>query len=327
MKVDGISIISTACVLPATLSTAEDAVAEGHIEARDLPICSARAVTVTEVPSWELALRACGDTLKYAAIDPVKLNLFAYTEVDFSDQSPWSPPHHIARRLGADHAVALGITQASNGGAAALQHCVTSLVTEHRTRCALAAAASDFTALPFPRWAAAPAMAYGDGAAAALLARGSGVFRIAALATAGDSRLEATFPLDHPFRLTTNRRTPAIGFADNALAIRKTIAIVVRQALADADLAEDDPRILAVYPPRLGSIVTRQSVIPALPEPLRSRVTLLGDDTGHLGAGDMLANLAHAESNPALPGGAIAILLTTGIGFTASCLVVEKTAP
>ncbi|MQY21668.1 beta-ketoacyl-[acyl-carrier-protein] synthase family protein [Nocardia macrotermitis] len=325
MKVDGISIISTACVLPETLSTAADAVTEGQLDVRDLPICSARAVTVTTEPSWELGLRACEETLKDAALDPAELNLFAYTEVHFSELSPWSSPHHIARRLGADHAVALGITQMSNGGAAAIQHCVTGLATEQRTRYALAASASDFTGLPFPRWASAPAMAYGDGAAAALLGRGTGAFRVAALVTAGNPRLEETFPPDHPFRLTTNRRTPAIGFADNAFAVRKTIATVVREALADAGLAEDDPRILAVYPPRLGTLVTRQSVTPALPEPLRAHVRLLGDDTGHLGAGDMLANLVDAESNPTLPTGAIALLITTGIGFTATCLVVEKT--
>ena len=76
-------------------------------------------------------------------------------------------------------------------------------------------------------------------------------------------------------------------------------------------------------PTRLGRLVHRQCIQPGLPAALRHRCVLLGNDTGHLGAGDMLANLAHIYTEN-LPTGAKAILITTGAGLTASCLIIER---
>ncbi len=322
MKVDDIFITAAALSLPDTTSAAADAVAAGDLDPHDVDLCPAHTVRISETSCWEMGLTACAAALNGAGLDAADLDLIAYAGMDLADDQPWSPPHRIARVLGADRAVALGVAQMSNGGAAALQHCVSTLALEPRTHIAIAASASDFTNLPYPRWAAAPTMAYGDGAAAAVLTRDPGPFRVRAIATTGAPPLEATFPAQHPFRI--GQKAPsAIDFVGNARLIRAAVATTVEHALEDAGLAPDDPTIAAVIPTRLGRLVHRQCVQPALPAALRDRCVLLGDDTGHLGAGDMLANLAYLHTNIP-PAGTTTILITTGAGFTSSCLVVEK---
>ncbi|WP_194820237.1 3-oxoacyl-[acyl-carrier-protein] synthase III C-terminal domain-containing protein [Nocardia sp. XZ_19_385] len=324
MKIDGVHIAAATVWLPDRISQSEDAVAEGILDARDLALCPARAVRIAETGCWEMGMAACVDLIKAGDVDAAEIALLAYAGASLTEEDPWSPPHRIARLLGAREAAALGIFQMSNGGAAAVGQAIAALLLEPRSHCAIAVASSDFRKLPYPRWASAPDVIYGDGAAAALLCDRPGPFVVRSLSSVGNPMLEATFPVGHPFKLSAGGKAANGGFATNAAAIRKAVAKAVDHALDDAAIEADDPRIVAVYPTRLGRLVFRQCVQPALPEPLRGRGVLLGEETGHLGAGDMLANLAHLMADRSLPTGAVALLITTGAGFTASCLVVEK---
>ncbi len=323
MKVDDVFINAATVSLPQTISTAADAAAAGILGQDSLDLCPAQSVHTAQNSCWEMGVEVCAEALKKVDVVAASVDLIVYAGMDLANDQPWSPPHRLARILGADHAVALGVAQMSNGGAAALHHCIATLTLEPRTRCAIAAAASDFTALPYPRWAAAPTIAYGDGAAAAILTKSPGHFRVRSIATTGAPPLEATFPAQHPFRPGPKGKATAIDFTSNARSIRAAVGATVENALADADLSPDDPTIVGVYPTRLGRLVHRQCIQPGLPAALRHRCVLLGNDTGHLGAGDMLANLAHIYTEN-LPTGAKAILITTGAGLTASCLIIER---
>lgn len=324
MKLEGIWLQSAAVYLPPATSTAAHAVEAGVLRASDLPLCPATSVHLADAEGWEMALTAANEAVKGTGITPHDVDFITYAGISLSEQEPWSPVHRLARVLGADQAVGLALSQMSNGGAAALQHSAATLLLEQRTRNALAVASADFTALPNDRWASAPGLVYGDGAAAVLLSRDTGPLRLRSLAMCGNTELEATFPRTHPFRARPGTDRNDAGFAANARDIRHAVRDAVDHALADAEIDPGDPHVSAVYPTRLGRLVYRQCVRPALPAALQDKSVLLGESTGHLGPGDMLANLADILATGTLTAGDLALLITTGAGFTASCLIIEK---
>jgi len=61
----------------------------------------------------------------------------------------------------------------------------------------------------------------------------------------------------------------------------------------------------------------------AFPDVLLSKFVYLGGRTGHLGAGDMLANMADVVEQQLIGPGEFAVILGCGSGFTWSTAVVE----
>ncbi|GDY33142.1 hypothetical protein GTS_47750 [Gandjariella thermophila] len=107
-----------------------------------------------------------------------------------------------------------------------------------------------------------------------------------------------------------------------AKASREKIHAVLLAGLRDADLRPGDRRLRYVLTPRLGRKVLRDAYLPAIAELTPAEVLDLGADTGHLGAGDAVANLAALHEDRLLRPGEYALVLNAGAGFTWSCLVV-----
>lgn len=105
----------------------------------------------------------------------------------------------------------------------------------------------------------------------------------------------------------------------------EAVRTVVLQALSEAGLSPDDPRIRCVALPRLGPKVLDLMYLPAIRELLAVEPVRLGARTGHLGCGDLFANLADLGARGRLAPDDYALLLTGGGGFTWSCLVVQQT--
>ncbi|WP_375295973.1 3-oxoacyl-[acyl-carrier-protein] synthase III C-terminal domain-containing protein [Saccharothrix sp.] len=85
----------------------------------------------------------------------------------------------------------------------------------------------------------------------------------------------------------------------------------------------DDPRLTRVILPRLhrGSL---DGVYRPLPADLTTAKAVgFGHVTGHLGAGDLGANLAAVAAESAAYRGELALVLSAGAGFTWSAAVVE----
>lgn len=100
--------------------------------------------------------------------------------------------------------------------------------------------------------------------------------------------------------------------------IREAVGI----ALADAGREDEDKardRIALVSSNRLGAQVTDQ-----MPRALRDRYRAFGAETGHLGAGDLPANLADILAGDLLRTGECALLIGTGAGATAGTVIVER---
>ncbi|SDP95853.1 3-oxoacyl-[acyl-carrier-protein] synthase III C-terminal domain-containing protein [Lentzea jiangxiensis] len=333
MKVERtIRITAATTWLPDARYPAASAVAAGAITAEQAAGAACSAVPVgAAVPAWWMGSQAARQCLGEHGVDPVEIDLVTYAGMTPGEEDPWSPAHRLARVLGASRAVAIGLAQMSNGGAAGIGWAATLMQADDSVRHALCTTAGNFSALPYDRWQTAPATVFGDGATAVLLGRDEGPLVIRSLGSAGRPLLEETFPAFHPFRPlpepVSGPREDALGFASNLKGSREVIQEAVGIALADAGLGDEDTareRIALVSSNRLGAQVTDQVVRRALPRALRDRYRAFGAETGHLGAGDLPANLADILAGDLLGAGECALLIGTGAGVTAGAIIVER---
>ncbi|WP_031464880.1 hypothetical protein [Sciscionella sediminilitoris] len=315
--------------LPDKRYRAEEAVAAGASTDSDTANAAYRAVPVAgEIPAWRMALAACRNACATARIEPDGIDVLGYSGITLSEEDPWSPAHRIARTLGAEHSIAFATEQMSNGGVAALHYAASTLLTESRTSTALACTAANFSELPYDRWNTAPSTVLGDGATAVLIGTRPGPYAVLSLAIAGDPRAEERFPRFHPFRRQPEGSAElSTDFVHNLRAIRELTGITWQRALADAGLTEEQARdtIDVVCTVRLGAQVVRHSILAALPAFLRRRHLPFGHETGHLGPGDTLANLAALARLDTLAPSRRALLLCLGAGLTTSALIIERT--
>ena len=103
----------------------------------------------------------------------------------------------------------------------------------------------------------------------------------------------------------------------------KAVHAVLAAALAEAGLDGDDPRLRFIALPRLGRTVLDAAYRAVIAGHTGAAVLDLGRDTGHLGAGDPLANLATMHAAGMLSAGEFAVLLSVGAGFTWSAMIVQ----
>jgi len=104
-----------------------------------------------------------------------------------------------------------------------------------------------------------------------------------------------------------------------ATAVRDTVSAALRLA----EISPDDPRIRVIAPPRFGMELITRSYTNALAGLTKAQVVPLGRDTGHLGAGDLAANLSEIGASGSLEPGQVALFLSATAGFTWSCMVVR----
>ncbi|QFZ18612.1 ketoacyl-ACP synthase III family protein [Saccharothrix syringae] len=324
MRVAGaVTLAGCALWLPEECYTARQAQANGAVSTADssgegidrLPTAAGTAPTL-------MAVLAARRALDQAGVRPDRLALLAHAWVYDQGPQTWTPPHRVARELGALDCAAVGVRQMSNGGASALQAAVAHLLAEPRAEAALVTTADAFTDLPYDRWRPVPPL--GDGATAAVLTRGPGRQVVEAIASAGDSGLELSYPTAHPFEPLPGGhvRTPGAPDRGALRRIARCVGRAVDAALEDAGLAPDDPRISAVLPPRVGRTLTDYLTGAALAPPLRGKTVASGRHTGHLGSGDLLANLAE---HPPPAAGDFHVHISMGAGFTSTCLVTRGT--
>lgn len=105
-------------------------------------------------------------------------------------------------------------------------------------------------------------------------------------------------------------------------AARVHVRASLLQALEEAGLEGDDPRIRLFTMPRMGPRLV-DVMYGSVAGLLKAETVLLGGRTGHLGAGDMLANMADIVTHRMLMPGEFAVVAGAGGGFTWSTAVVQ----
>ncbi|MGW7103754.1 3-oxoacyl-[acyl-carrier-protein] synthase III C-terminal domain-containing protein [Streptomyces sp. NPDC054838] len=344
MKLAQEFILDVATWIPDGRESVSAMVAAGRLTVGDAEDLALTEVPVSEdLAAPEMAVRAARRVLAAATWDPARIALVAHGWTYYQGHDFWSPAHYIAHHIGAGAALPMGVQQMSNSGAAALGIAAEKLIADPRAEAALITTGDRFCLPGFDRWAADYGVAYGDAGTAALLRRRGpderpGALRLRSLAFVTDASFEEMYrgrdhfgvaPLAHgggrvdvkrPKKAYLERHGGIEGFRNAAL---RCVNRVLRLALADAEVETEDPRIVCVVLPRLGDSVLDLMYRPVLDAAVKAEVLAVRESSGHLGAGDLLANAEHIVVSGALKSGDIAVVLGGGGGFTWSCAVLE----
>ncbi|MGR3931777.1 ketoacyl-ACP synthase III family protein [Streptomyces sp. BRA346] len=347
MKFDRPLYVSAATTwLPATAETPDDAVRAGRLAPEDVAATGYRRLPVSraEAPP-EMAVRAARRALELAGHDPRDVGLLVHAWTYHQGHDFWSPAHYIAHGAGALDALPVGVQQMCNGGACALELAAARLQADPATGAALVTTADRFCEPGFDRWRGDYGLWYGDGATAAVLRtaapdrdRGQAL-ELLSLVTAAAPAMETMHrgrdafspaPREHS-RVVDIRRTKKAFLEDNgkehfAKIVQQRVPSVLRAALYDAGVSPDDPALRGVLLPRLGHAALSAAYTPAVALVTSAPARDVGHDTGHLGAGDILANLAllAGPGRWRLSPGETAVVLSAGAGFTWTCAVVRR---
>jgi len=167
----------------------------------------------------------------------------------------------------------------------------------------------------------------GDGATAILLDTNPRRYALAAIASAGRPEAKLQLFADYAPVKPVGPQPPGRSLHSEAIPVmRECIRAVVGDVLDHAGLAPADPRIRVTLFSRLGRTLLRRVFLPGLPAGLPDALSLTAE-TGHLGAGDMIANISHVIDNQLLDPGQYALGVSIGMGFTATAALVRSGPP
>ncbi len=304
-----------------------------------------RTASVTTASGPELAVDAAIAVIESAGVDPDDISLVLHAWSHYQGHDFWSPAHYVAHRVGALAATPIGINQMCNGAAAAIEIAQDRLAGPRRGSrdgLCLITTGDSFKSPGFDRQSSDYGCVYGDGGTAVLLGRGSpemiGGLRIRATATDAAPELEVMnrgvdpfAPASRWYRSTVDVRDakkrhlrtaePGV-YADRE---RRAIDTVVRSVLDEVGIDGVDSRIRAVFTPRLNADILESTYRPLLQHWFRAPVVEYGAVTGHLGAGDVIGNLADAIADRTIDDSSgLYVLLSAGAGFTWSAIVIER---
>ncbi|MEU4311684.1 ketoacyl-ACP synthase III family protein [Nocardia sp. NPDC024068] len=319
-----VGIAAATTCLPDRRETARGSgIAEDDAEICDLE--GYRRIPVSDGnPVTDLAVPAAIDALRRSGHQPSEIDLVIYAWLDDQGDAMPIPHTRLARLIGSHEAVTIGIQQKSGGGAIALE-LASELLNSGRYRTALVATGDVFDHDPHTRWVrhGSQGILLGDGATAAVLDRRPRPLMVQAVASAGRPDTELQF--SQPSARSGSEPVERVLNPAAVPAMRSAISTAVADVLSTTGLEPDDPRICLVAFSRLGRTLLRRVYYPALPKGL-PRPLELSSETGHLGAGDLLANLAHIQDNRLMSPGEYGLLVNVGMGFNVTAAIVRADA-
>lgn len=319
-----------------------DAVAGLLIDEENAERYAYTALRTSTLAPVRLAAVAAAKSLESSGVSPERIGQLLHAWTYHQGHEFWSPAHYLALQVGAVAAEPVGIQQMCNGGSAAIVQAACRLLAAPAAGPALVTTADCFPQPGFDRWGGDYGVCYGDGATSVLVDRtphGRSV-RLLSATTVAAPVLEGMHRGDAPFSpaptsgvktllpklakkefLTANPTLPFGPIAHDA------VTSVVARALCDAGVAADDERLRAAALPRLARHVMAEAYEPAFREVCAAPIVQLGADTGHLGAGDAVANLSDLLDRDDVRPGDLLVLLSAGAGFTWSAAIVEVNRP
>lgn len=338
---DGLGIRAVRSWLPPDVAVAADAIARGRITPQDLVDTGVTEVPVSRaVAAPDMAVNAAMEALDAAEWAGSDLDFTVHAWIYHQGHDFWSPAHYVAHRLGAVAAAPFGINAMCNGGALALEAAAARLLADPAARRALVTTADRFGDEGFDRWTGDYGVFYGDGATAIALHRrddDADELTLLGLDSQAVSHAEGLHRGRDEFtpaprwlsdRVDVKRTKKAYiedvgltGFYDGAhAALRK----VITNSLAKSGVDGDDPRVRLIALPRVGLKVRRDTYHPAVEGLTKAEIVDLGGRTGHVGAGDLGANLTDIVAENLLAPGEIGLVVSAGGGFSFSCAVVQR---
>jgi 3-oxoacyl-[acyl-carrier-protein] synthase-3 len=342
MKIRGeLSIKAAATYVPATLQKVDEAIELGMLEIEDSDRAGVVALTVAEgLAAPEMAVLAGRQAIADAAIDPAMIDLVTHAWLYYQGHDLWSSAHFVAANVGAVNATAFGLQQLSNGGALGVQLGATHLRANSDMQYALVTTGDNFCMPGINRWTTDFDVGLGDSGTALLLGRRDGQtdkLRVLSLGSASMPELEAIYrgtdefspyPFWHSMPIDARRPKKAFRAATDleqfVLTVRSKLAEALQRALNDADITVNDPRICLAVMPRVGQKMIDGIFQPAVEGIPNLKTVHLGTQTGHLGAGDFLANISDVIRLNLLGPGQIGLILSSGGSCSWTCAVIER---
>ncbi|MBJ7289693.1 hypothetical protein [Williamsia sp.] len=322
--------------------SAADRVDSGFLSQTEVLESGYRELPVSVEAPPIMAVRAGRAVVDGSGVDPSQITLNTHAWIYHQGHDFWAPAHHVASELGLLNAMPVGISQMCNGAGIALELAVDHLRSPTRGDTVLMTTADRFCEPGFDRWHGDYGLWYGDGATAALLRStpADGDLHLLSVATDADSSAEKMHRGDDEFTdspmaissVIDIRRTKRAYLARHgkdafAATVADRIPALLTTAFTAAGLSPNDPQLASVVLPRLGSKALTAAYRPAVAQVTRAPVRDVGAATGHLGAGDLIANMALLEDDSLCPPGQMAVVLSAGGGFSWTAAVIRKPSP
>jgi 3-oxoacyl-[acyl-carrier-protein] synthase III len=284
-----------------------------------------------EHPS-DMGIRAANIALKKAGIDAREIDILAYCSAGFYDYRIWSPAARIQSALGADNSYAFEVKNGCNGGNLGMNICKNLLLGDPEKDYALVVCSEKLSMnIDYSNQNSLSLFIVGDGAAAAVLKKGEADNRLLTYASITDGRTADCIKMPMGgTRIPYNPRCdPHLGYicVDDPTELDqifsqvylKNYLKVISQAVDRSGYTLDDIDIL----------LTNQVKRSLLSEILRSvnldeeRTMRSIKDYGHMGTVDSLFNLSRAIEQGRLGPGSLAVLASSGAGFTWTAMALE----
>lgn len=320
MRWDDIYISGTGRFLPAAAATADLPAADGydHGALRLADYVSYTAAPTLTAP--EMAATAAKAALEQSGHQPGDVGVLVYAQ--FDEVEHLAPACHLQRVLDVPRALAFELGAASAGAATGLVVAAGLLRADPSATAALVTAAGRH--LP-PRWASRQVLGLvlGDGAAAAVLSRGTGRARLVASAHGAVPELESLCTVRDDAGLDGAHRLPImrIGLGPFLDDMRDSVVQVVADVLAEAGTKISEITRFAVT----GVGLTQLSAMVLEPLGITAQQStwdfLRG--IGHVGACDPLLGVDHLLRDGGLRPGDTVLVLGTGLGFRHTALLLE----
>lgn len=322
--------------LPPAREQVADALLAGRIEPKRARGNGYTELAVSDDPPPRMAIRAGERALDSAGISRDEVGLLVHSWSWYQGQDYWDPVHYIINELRLTRAIPLGISLGCNGGFAAVEAAACRMACDAGVRTAVLTTAERFCLPRFDRWQANLNVSYGDSGTALVIDAERGQFEVLSTATVTDARFEGMYRGSAPWNNGPFERAEQVDIQSQlrnfmasghgpelTAAATQAVTGTVTSALALAGIAPDDPRIRVVAPLRLGAEEIERSYVSVLTGLTKAEILNLGRQTGHLGAGDLAANLADIARARMLEPGQVALMLSAIVGFTWSCMVVR----
>lgn len=283
----------------------------------------------------EMAVAAATQAIRRSGVAAADITVLLHGSTWFQGLDIWPVASYIADRAVGRYVPAYDVQQRCNVGVSGLELAASYLATFPGA--AVFTTADRFDGPGVNRWTLRPGTVYGDGAAAVVLSGRRGFARLVATRTAVDNSLEpltrgaeeftaASSATDRDIHLDDRAAEHRGDFDENESTTRliRLIRKATLGALADAGVGMGD--IARVVTPAVRVLDSPIQLHQLIGVPEDKTTWDYCRSTGHLGAGDWIAGLAHLVDDGLVAVGDRVLLYGGGAGYSCTVAVLEIVA-
>jgi 3-oxoacyl-[acyl-carrier-protein] synthase-3 len=325
--------------LPEGRVTVEDALSSGlcgdeFVDTNLLSIAVADGVSAVD-----MAVDAAGVALGRAGLDPARLDLLVHAAMFRQGPPGWAPVGYLLRELGCGTIAGYEVNQGCNGLLAAMELAAGWLTLAGGPATALVTTSLNANTTWLDRWGSGGfGIALGDGAAAMVLGKGSGIVRVDCVNSMTYAELEAlhrgdlslyeqeiqdSTKVDLPVRAAEFAVQNGYDAMDFHRRFVTMYTEVMTRSLKEAGVEPAD--LKKVIFSNIGEPLVASTVLQPLGLPMSRTPWDFGRTIGHIGAADHAISLDHLLRTGQLEVGDRVLMLSGTSGYTVASAVLTVT--